>query len=372
MKITKIINTSPAIFILGASLVGCNSDNGDNSTPTNDDAGTQNVETGVFLDSPVSGLHYETDTLSGETNAEGQFHYAQGETVTFSIGGIMFGQAKGNSVITPLDLVPEAKNDMSHPTVINMVRFMLTFDSDGEPKNGIHIGSTIRDAARDHSFHFDVPVSEFESNSEMLNFIGQMTNISDMVNTNIAMAHFQETLDQMAPDNMEGIMTGTFLDGPVSGLHYETDTLSGNTNAEGQFHYMEGESVNFGIGNMMFGHAMGNSVITPMDLVPDANEVSHPTVTNMVRFMLTLDSDGDPNNGIHIDNAMRFAAYGRSFNFDMPMSAFESNPDVLDFINQMPHTSHMVSTGTAQEHFQGTLDDMGSGMMDDENMGMNH
>jgi len=63
MEITKIINTSPAIFILGASLVGCNSDNGDNSTPTNGDAGTQNVETGVFLDSPVSGLHYETDTL---------------------------------------------------------------------------------------------------------------------------------------------------------------------------------------------------------------------------------------------------------------------------------------------------------------------
>ena len=370
MKTKKIINLFliSATFILGTSLTGCGSDD-DDGTPNSGDSSTQEIETGVFLDSPVSGLHYETDTLSGETNAQGEFHYREGETMTFSLGDTLFGQAMGQSVMTPLDLVPEAKNDPSHPTVSNMVRFMLTLDSDADPNNGIQISSVVKEAAQGRSFHFNMPVSEFESNPEVLTFIGQMTNTSHIVNADTAMTHFQETLNNMGPGNMESRMTGIFVDSPVSGLHYETDTLSGMTNTEGQFHYMEGEDVTFGMGNIMFGQAMGQAVMTPLDLVPGAVDASHPKVTNMVRFMLTLDSDGDPNNGIQIESAMRMAAYGHSFDFDMPISEFESNSEVLDFINQMPHASHMVNTGTAQEHFQGTLDNMGPGMMEEGNMG---
>jgi len=183
-----------AILISSFALIGCNSS--DSSDSDTIDVSNDNVETGIFVDSTVSGLAYETDTMSGITNADGEFHYAEGEMVEFSIGDIMFGQAMGQSVLTPLDLVPDATN-VSHPTVSNMVRLMLTLDSDGDPNNGIMISEQVRSQAMGHTFHFDVPESEFESNLEILTFIGQSSNTSNMMDADTARSHFQETLDSM-------------------------------------------------------------------------------------------------------------------------------------------------------------------------------
>ena len=46
-------------------------------------------------------LSYTTPTLSGMTNADGEFLYEEGEAVTFSIGDITLGTAQGQDVITP-------------------------------------------------------------------------------------------------------------------------------------------------------------------------------------------------------------------------------------------------------------------------------
>ena len=42
------------------------------------------IETGVFIDSAVGGLKYQTATQSGLTNSSGEFKYIAGENVTFS------------------------------------------------------------------------------------------------------------------------------------------------------------------------------------------------------------------------------------------------------------------------------------------------
>ena len=47
--------------------------------------------TGVFRDSPVHGLEYQTQTVGGLTGEKGEFRYRSGETVTFSIGGLVLG-----------------------------------------------------------------------------------------------------------------------------------------------------------------------------------------------------------------------------------------------------------------------------------------
>ena len=49
---------------------------------------------GAFQDSPVQGLEYRTPTLSGPTGPKGEFEYRAGETVTFSIGGLVIGAAQ--------------------------------------------------------------------------------------------------------------------------------------------------------------------------------------------------------------------------------------------------------------------------------------
>ncbi len=67
--------------------------------------------TGIFTDAPVAGLTYKTSSgAAGTTDAQGRFNYAAGDSVTFSIGGLILGTASpgitpaGNAVVTPVDL----------------------------------------------------------------------------------------------------------------------------------------------------------------------------------------------------------------------------------------------------------------------------
>jgi hypothetical protein len=73
--------TSVALACLGlvtsVALVGCGGGAGGESTAQ--------VQTGVFVDSPVQGMNYRTTTQSGTTNAQGEFGYVSGENVTFSL-----------------------------------------------------------------------------------------------------------------------------------------------------------------------------------------------------------------------------------------------------------------------------------------------
>jgi len=52
---------------------------------------------GIFLDSPVQGLEYQTRTQSGITNEKGEFNYLEGETVTFLVGGFGAGDRSRES-----------------------------------------------------------------------------------------------------------------------------------------------------------------------------------------------------------------------------------------------------------------------------------
>jgi len=100
------------------------------------------TETGVFLDSAVQGISYVSGGVSGITDANGTFTYEVGSVVRFMIGDVVIGEAPGQSVITPIDLV--SGSDASHPTVINIVCFLLTLDEDGNPDNGIQISEAVR------------------------------------------------------------------------------------------------------------------------------------------------------------------------------------------------------------------------------------
>jgi len=93
-------------------------------------------------------------------------------------------------------------------------------------------------------------------------------------------------------------MQGVFLDSPVAGISYETETHSGTTDTNGTFFYMGGEMIRFNLGGVFMGQAAAASVMTPLDIVPGATNTAHPAVTNMIRFMQTLDIDNNPNNGI--------------------------------------------------------------------------
>ena len=94
---------------------------------------------------------------------------------------------------------------------------------------------------------------------------------------------------------------GRFLDSPVEGLEYSSGDISGVTDSWGTFAYDAGEgTVRFFIGDIVLGEGAAHATMTPVSLVAGAEDETDPTVTNIARFLLTLDDDADPANGILI------------------------------------------------------------------------
>ncbi|MET0340267.1 MAG: carboxylesterase family protein [Polyangiales bacterium] len=95
---------------------------------------------GRFVGSAVAGLRYTTDTESGTTDAEGRFRYRAGEQVAFAVGTLPLGATRGRDVITPRDLIPDAR-DASDPAVANRLVLLQTLDDDGDLNTGIAISA---------------------------------------------------------------------------------------------------------------------------------------------------------------------------------------------------------------------------------------
>ncbi|MFA5677347.1 MAG: alpha/beta fold hydrolase [Pseudomonas sp.] len=122
-------------------LGGCFSGSGSSSS-------SDSTQTGVFLDSPVSGLSYAIGSTQQRTDADGRFNYRKGDDLTFLLGGLELGSALGDKVITPLDLV--ADGSAGDPAVLNISRLLQSLDSDGNLNNGIQISEQIDQAVADY------------------------------------------------------------------------------------------------------------------------------------------------------------------------------------------------------------------------------
>lgn len=163
------------------------------------------------------------------------------------------------------------------------------------------------------------------------------------------------------------LLNGVFVDSPVEGLYYETDTQSGFTDANGMFTYMEGEVISFSIGDVMFGQAPARGFMTPVNLVEGAVDETHPAVTNMAMLMQTLDVDGNPDNGITITPEIEEGMMGRQLDFNLNTASFQSHPEVVDLLDHLnelevfsdgPHM--LVPEEAARNHMRQHIDAAGN------------
>jgi hypothetical protein len=127
---------------VSATLTACGGGSGSSPSAS---SGTTQVAT--FIDSAVEGLAYTSGSRSGLTDRHGNFPYAPGETVTFSIGNMVLGSVTptGNKV-TPLQIVPGATS-ATDARVTRILRTLQTLDSDGKLENGIQITAWAREVA---------------------------------------------------------------------------------------------------------------------------------------------------------------------------------------------------------------------------------
>ena len=155
--------------------------------------------------------------------------------------------------------------------------------------------------------------------------------------------------------NTPAVQQGRFVDAAVIGISYETSSgHTGLTDNSGAFSFATGDTVRFFIGDIEIGVADAAAVVTPVSFVADATDEQDPTVTNIVRLLLSCDTDLNIP-GIQISEQLRTDATGSNINLDFTLSAaaFAVSPAVVQTIaitnNMLPDVT------TAQTHLKTTL-----------------
>ena len=155
-----------------------------------------------------------------------------------------------------------------------------------------------------------------------------------------------------------GVGVGQFKDSNTEGLNYVSGGLSGVTGPDGSFEYEVGTPVIFSVGGVLLGTTGGKPVVTPVDLVLGGTS-SSPEVQNIVRFLMMLDSNGNPDDGITISTAVQMAAVdwspvdfgGIGFGENLSTSfaaANEADPENAG-------NRFISDAGAAQSHLESTL-----------------
>jgi len=137
---------------------------------------------------------------------------------------------------------------------------------------------------------------------------------------------------------------GVFIDAAVQGLGFTSGTFTGRTDASGRFDYRSGETVTFTLGRTTLGSVPGGDVVTPLTLFGTSDETDQ-RVTNLARLLQSLDADGNPENGIVLDEAVQTAAdlFG-PVNFNQSTAAFALDPTVLALLRQARGPNAMLVT----------------------------
>ena len=156
--LNRVIRTSLIPVLAATVLAACGSGSGQDGISATE----PEVKTGVLVDSPISGVFWETESgNSGLTTGDGEFDYTEiisgsfVDLVTFSIGDIVLGSVAGAAYITAVELTNSfAPTDRA---ALNQLVFLQSIDEDGDPDNGITISEATRTAAIGQSLDFDSP-----------------------------------------------------------------------------------------------------------------------------------------------------------------------------------------------------------------------
>jgi hypothetical protein len=163
--------------------------------------------------------------------------------------------------------------------------------------------------------------------------------------------------------NDPAVKTGVFIDSAVEGINWSTATQSGTTNSDGEFSYIEGESVIFSIGDITLPSVTAQSTVSPLDMA-GTNDTTDATLVNIARLLQTLDLDADAANGITIDSQAHTAAQGMTIDFSsasfdtdvqsLVTNSGSSNISLIDASTAISHLSSNVQcTPTLSEYITG-------------------
>ncbi len=155
-----------------------------------------------------------------------------------------------------------------------------------------------------------------------------------------------------------GAQTGVFFG--VEGLGYRTATLSGTTNAGGEYQYRPGETVTFSVGELPLGSAVGSKGLTTVAHIilgvnGDVEKIHFPQATNVARFLQTIDDDGNVENGIRITDKVRqlVSRYEHDIEFGGSEEEFAAQPSIKAIVAAL--NTRLRTSAEARNQLRRTL-----------------
>lgn len=138
--------------------------------------------------------------------------------------------------------------------------------------------------------------------------------------------------------------TGVFVDAPVRGLEYKTKTQSGFTNEKGEFKYVEGEEVEFLLGDISFGKVKASPLMTPYTMAKDS-DLNNPSnkATNIALLLQNFDGDRADGNLLDVTKLQ---------GYDFEALNLDVNP--VDIKNKID----LLFTNPTFDNYRDTLDDV--------------
>lgn len=188
------------LFLVPVLVIFYSCSKDDNSEIDNNPESTSS-KSGVFIDSPVEGLKYETETHSGFTDENGSYDYEVGETVTFYIGEIKLGSAVASDELSPISISSDPDATLETTEVQNIAAFLQTLDKDGNPANGILIDEEIINSISFSEIDFTKPIIQILG--EITLEVFQNTGINlNVVFPEVATVHFAEPFTSYSTDKL--------------------------------------------------------------------------------------------------------------------------------------------------------------------------
>jgi hypothetical protein len=165
------------------------------------------------------------------------------------------------------------------------------------------------------------------------------------------------SMNKSPAHSLSPVLTGVFA-GPIAGLKYQTPTLSGVTTDKGEFQYRADEAISFLIGGIVLGAI---EAAPRLNLAQLANRVDgkidkllDPSVTNLARFVHTLDQEGSIESGVKIAAVVHELIGSAPINFSppvMPMGQggagdFANDPTLLLILETLNATPGVFTAKT--------------------------
>jgi hypothetical protein len=178
MRRISVCNLISVFFSL-TLVTGCGGGGSSTATPTS----------GYYIDGAVQGLTYVTPTQSGTTDANGAFKYIEGETVTFKLYGKTLVSPLAYTYLTPFDLGGASVNPNYS---INLVRFLMALDTDGNATNGITLPAY--NGTLDVDFDNSIAGFEADADGKIAAFLNANANSRTLPTVQAAVAHLDTSL----------------------------------------------------------------------------------------------------------------------------------------------------------------------------------